>query len=210
MVDHDHPREPSLIGGVVQLGYKLVGRIGRHWTSLPQDWLRSFPNSTEPLSEFVVTDDSTRSVQLLLRNGRLTAEVSGGVRLRRLWPVIASLALASTACAIRPETGAEVADAQLFHPDGWPGVERVPDDVFDPVAAGEPTPTGFRQVFGRDGIRPVYVPNFVTADEIEWPEEELVVGIDLAGEARAYPVGFLNRREIVVDMHRGIPTFITW
>lgn len=132
------------------------------------------------------------------------------VRNRRLLSILASLALALTACANRPETGAEAADSPLFHPDGWSGIEQVPDDVFDPVAAGESLPRGFRQVFRRDGIPPVYVPNFVAADEVDWPEGELIVGVDLEGEARAYPVGFLNRREIVVDIHRGIPTFVTW
>lgn len=96
------------------------------------------------------------------------------------------------------------------HPDGWPGVTEIPDDVYDPFLAGEETPDGFRQLIGRDWIAPVYVPTFVSAGTVEWPGEELVIGVDLEGEARAYPVGFLTRREIVVDLHRGIPTLVTW
>lgn len=97
------------------------------------------------------------------------------------------------------------------HPDAWPGAPSAfADDLFDPIEAGEEAPEGFRQVLKRDWINPVYNPTFVAADEIGWPDEELVIGVNLEGEARAYPVGFLNRREIVLDMHRGIPTFVTW
>ncbi len=85
-----------------------------------------------------------------------------------------------------------------------------PDSVYDPVRAGEPVPDGFRQLLGRDDIAPVYDPTFVAADGVSWPDESLVIGVDLDGEARAYPVGFLNRREIVNDRHRGIPTLVTW
>ena len=107
-------------------------------------------------------------------------------------------------------TGAEI-DAASFHPDDFPGVSSdIPDELYDPIEAGEQAPAGFRQVLERDWIAPVYDPTFVEADEIGWPDSELVIGVDLGGEARAYPVGFLNRREIVVDVHQGIPTFVTW
>lgn len=101
--------------------------------------------------------------------------------------------------------------ADLFHPDGWPGVQQFPPrDLYDPVRAGDPVPSGFRQVVRRDQIAPVYQPTFVAPDAIDWPDQELVIGVELDGEARAYPVGFLNIREIVVDMHRGIPTLVTF
>lgn len=96
-----------------------------------------------------------------------------------------------------------------FHPDNWTGA-LPPDDLYDPVRAREELPGGYRQVLGRDSIKPLYDPLFLTAGEVDWPEDELVIGVDLRGEARAYPVGFLNRREIVVDLHRGVPTFVTW
>lgn len=85
-----------------------------------------------------------------------------------------------------------------------------PNTVYDPVRADEPLPEGFRQLLARDAIAPVYDPTFTIADAVDWPEESLVIGVDLEGEARAYPVGFLNRREIVNDDHRGIPTLVTW
>lgn len=85
-----------------------------------------------------------------------------------------------------------------------------PADVYDPVRGGEDLPDGFRQLLGRDAIEPVYDPTFVPADAVDWPEDGLVVGVDLEGEARAYPVGFMTRREMVIDNHRGIPTLVTW
>ncbi len=93
-----------------------------------------------------------------------------------------------------------------------PLVLDVPDpgSVYDPVVADEALPEGYRQLLARDAIAPVYDPSFVTADGVGWSEESLVIGVDIDGEARAYPVGFLNRREIVNDLHRGIPTLVTW
>ncbi len=85
-----------------------------------------------------------------------------------------------------------------------------PNSVYDPIRGDETPPSGYRQLLPRDAIEPVYDPVFTTADGVDWPEQSLVIGVDLAGEARAYPVGFLNRREIVNDDHRGIPTLVTW
>ena len=121
----------------------------------------------------------------------------------------------------RPESGAATtaADADAleseapgepFHPDGFAGITSVPTEVYDPFTSGEEAPDGFRQLLRRDLIAPVYDPQFVQRSGVGWPEDELVIGVDLEGEARAYPVGFLNRREIVVDLHRGVPTLVTW
>ncbi len=115
--------------------------------------------------------------------------------------------------AVQQPTGAEQAGEQLFHPDGWRGIpeqDRPGEELYDPTEAGEPLPVGYRELVGRDKIRPVYVPNFVKPDEVEWSDEELVIGVFLEGEARAYPVEFLSHRDTVVDRHRGIPTFVTW
>ena len=85
-----------------------------------------------------------------------------------------------------------------------------PSETFDPVFAGEPLPTGFRQLLPRDAILPVYDPEFVSADEIGWRDSTLVIGLEIDGDARAYPVGHLNRREMVIDSVAGIPVLVTW
>lgn len=88
------------------------------------------------------------------------------------------------------------------------GVE--PDDVYDPVQAGEKLPSGFRQLLGRDAILPVYAPEFVEAALAPWGDDILVIGVELAGESKAYPVSFLNRREMVIDRFGDIPILVTW
>ena len=90
------------------------------------------------------------------------------------------------------------------------GPIEVPDDVYDPVRAGEPTPEGYRQLLPRDAILPVYNPTFRSASQIDWTDDTLVIGIERDGEARAYPVSFLNRREMVIDRIAGIPILVTW
>ena len=100
----------------------------------------------------------------------------------------------------------------------WPGGARVgtagvradPGDVYNPVTAGEPLPDGFRQLLPRDAIRPVYEPEFASAGLVRWPGGTQVIGVTSGDEAKAYPVSFLNRREMVVDSINGIPILVTW
>jgi hypothetical protein len=90
------------------------------------------------------------------------------------------------------------------------GVLADPRETYDPVRAGEPLPPGFRQLLRRDAILPVYDPEFLPAAESGWDDDTLVIGLDLDGEAKAYPIRFLNRREMVVDSIAGIPVLVTW
>ena len=85
-----------------------------------------------------------------------------------------------------------------------------PTTIYDPVNAGEETPLGYRQLLGRDRIAPIYSPSFVSASASEWPDDALVIGIALDGEAKAYPVSHLNSREMVIDRLAGIPLLVTW
>lgn len=66
------------------------------------------------------------------------------------------------------------------------------------------------QLLARDAIFPVYDPEFVPADESGYADDELVMGIAIGGEAKAYPVGLLNYREMVDDELAGIPILVTW
>ena len=87
---------------------------------------------------------------------------------------------------------------------------ELPDGIYDPVRAGEPTPAGFRQLLPRDAIHPVYNPTFRSAESTEWSAGTLVIGLELNGEAKAYPVSFLNFREMVIDWIGGSPVLVTW
>ena len=70
----------------------------------------------------------------------------------------------------------------------------------------------WREAIPRDAINPVYSPKFVTASEIgeEVLGEELVMGLNIGGDARAYPVGIMRFREIVNDEVGGVPLLVTW
>jgi len=64
-----------------------------------------------------------------------------------------------------------------------------------------------RQVIPRDAIPSVESPEFV-ANHSD-PEDE-VIGVELGGESRAYPVRYLNYHEIVNDTVGGVPVAATW
>lgn len=105
--------------------------------------------------------------------------------------------------------------AFAFWPAGDPvqtaAGERVdPQSAYNPVLAGESLPADFRQILPRDAIRPVYDPTFVTADGVNWPDNTDVIGVEINGEAKAYPVDHLNGRELVVDELGGEPILVSW
>jgi len=61
-----------------------------------------------------------------------------------------------------------------------------------------------------DGIRPIYEPEFEPADQAPLEDDELVIGISLNGEAKAYPITVLRSREMVNDELAGLPILVTW
>jgi hypothetical protein len=85
-----------------------------------------------------------------------------------------------------------------------------PAEVYDPVAAGEPLPAGYRPVLARDQILPIYEPEFTSAGSVDWPSDMLVIGVALGESAKSYPLTHLNRREMVIDSLEGIPILVTW
>jgi hypothetical protein len=50
----------------------------------------------------------------------------------------------------------------------------------------------------------------VPAIEASWDSDDLVIGLEIDGNSKAYPVGFLNRREMVIDRLSGVPVLVTW
>ena len=86
-----------------------------------------------------------------------------------------------------------------------------PPGLFDPTdVPGVMLPEGYFRSWGRALIRPVYAPNFVGPSGGQWPDEELVIGVNINSQQRAYPVGFLSTREIVIDQIDDIPLLVTW
>jgi hypothetical protein len=66
------------------------------------------------------------------------------------------------------------------------------------------------RLIGPDGIRPVYDPRFVAAADAPLKDDELVIGIAIEGEAKAYPITVLRFREMVNDELGGLPILVTW
>jgi len=94
---------------------------------------------------------------------------------------------------------------------GGPHITPVdPGAVADPVRAGAPLPRGYRVLLGRDRIRPVYNPSFRSAADSGWQPDTLVIGIAGTSTAKAYPVAYLNRREMVNDTLEGTPILVSW
>lgn len=67
-----------------------------------------------------------------------------------------------------------------------------------------------RQVIGLDDILPIYQPRFVEASRARLRDDELVLGVSIRGQSKAYDISTLNAREIVVDQLAGTPILVTW
>ena len=94
---------------------------------------------------------------------------------------------------------------------GVPEVATVATDAPESAAEATEMPDyHWSQLLGRDDIRPIYDPQFVSADEAGYDDDELVMGVAIEGEAKAYPVGLLNFREMVNDELAGIPILVTF
>ena len=78
-----------------------------------------------------------------------------------------------------------------------------------PTAAGF-SDADFVQLLLPDDIAPIYDPQFVSAADARLPDEELVIGSSINGDARAYPAGVLYTREMVNDVVGGVPVLVTW
>ncbi len=91
-----------------------------------------------------------------------------------------------------------------------PGVRVEAGDAYNPVTAGETLPHGFRQLLPRDAIKPIYDPSFVVGELAGWPGDAEVIGVATEGRAKAYPISFLNGREMVLDEIGGDPILVSW
>jgi hypothetical protein len=71
---------------------------------------------------------------------------------------------------------------------------------------------GWNRLLAYDAIRPIYDPIFISvAEASEYLQgSELVMGVAWEGQAKAYPVTVLNRREMVNDDLAGIPYLVSW
>ena len=62
----------------------------------------------------------------------------------------------------------------------------------------------------RDGIPALDHPTTLTAAQADWSDDEIVLGVVVAGQARAYPVAILNWHELVNDNVGGEPILVSF
>ena len=67
-------------------------------------------------------------------------------------------------------------------------------------------------VLSRDAIRSIDSPRFVGPNAAaEWMRaEEMVLGLSINGDSRAYAINMLSSHEIVDDVVGGVPVAVTW
>ncbi len=83
--------------------------------------------------------------------------------------------------------------------------------VIDPVT-GEARSFRMVTVLPRDAISSITAPGFVPVSQAaRWMRsDDRVIGVDIGGEQKAYPIGTLSRHEIVNDVVGGKPVAVTW
>ena len=94
------------------------------------------------------------------------------------------------------------------------GSETVVIDTGGGTGPASPPPQEFEIVtlLGFDGIRSIEDPRFVSSDAADenYGPDELILGVEIEGDARAYSVPLLSRHEIVNDVVGGKPIAVTW
>lgn len=63
---------------------------------------------------------------------------------------------------------------------------------------------------GRDGIPALTEPDVVSAEDAPWSDHVRVIGVEVNGEARAYPLAILNWHELVNDTVGGMPILVSY
>ncbi len=80
----------------------------------------------------------------------------------------------------------------------------------NPAGPKDVNPRLFQQLLPRDAIFPIYEPTLGAPEEAPLDPEELVIGVSIGKEARAYPIRPLRFREMVNDELGGVPILVTW
>lgn len=63
-----------------------------------------------------------------------------------------------------------------------------------------------------DAIPAIYHPEILSAEEAaeQYAPDEMVLGVEINGEARAYSIPYLSNHEIANDELGGVPIAVTW
>ena len=142
-------------------------------------------------------------------------------RVVRLFPIAILFAFLVAACGAGAPIGEKVSSGTMPPPPPTSAVETVPSPTQPaqtPAATRNPrnarseNPSRFGSAPGYrfDRIPPVYDPRFTHVDDTALDGDELILGIEINGEAKAYPISVMRSREMVNDELGGIPILATW
>lgn len=96
-----------------------------------------------------------------------------------------------------------------MHTTAQDGPRRGNNDFFSEHATLSPD-YALREQLRRNDIPAIFEPTFRSANASTYTRDELVIGLEINGDARAYAVSLLSRHEIVNDVVGGVPVAVTW
>jgi len=138
---------------------------------------------------------------------------------RSLFAVLGALFILSIVLAACSPPGQEQVETDAAPTDPSPtAAASSPTSAPDPTEAvqkASPSPLLDYEIITllpRDGIPAIFDPEFLTAAEAneEYDDDELVLGVEIDGDARAYSIPYLSSREIVNDTVGGRHIAATW
>ncbi len=146
------------------------------------------------------------------------AQIAGLIPMGLLGIVVLALAACSSGNGTEPESpepdgGALAAISPSVGPF-TPGVTATPTDPATPTPTPASTSRDFEiiTVLPYDAIPAILTPEFLSASEAagQMRPNELVIGLSINGDHRAYSIPQLSRHEIVNDVVGGKPVAVTW
>ena len=95
---------------------------------------------------------------------------------------------------------------------GTPKIDRDQTSVPAGGSIGKGSELAFEDVRERDAILAVFDPAFVSAAEADefMADTELVLGLSVGSDSRAYSIPYMSGRELVNDVVGGKPVAVTW
>lgn len=125
------------------------------------------------------------------------------------------LCLLLTGCAAQTETKPDELEAESTEVEKMdPGRQTEGEESASGSEENSPIERGIGIVtlLPKDAIRSIDNPRFYSAEDAdrEYEPEELVLGVEIDGQARAYSVDLLSSHEIVNDVVAGVPIAVTW
>ena len=124
---------------------------------------------------------------------------------------------APTATAESTATAA-AAPSPTSTPTAAPAATETPRPAASPTATPEPVEEDRSSslkvitVLPFDAIPAILAPSFVTGDDAreQYSSDEMVLGLSIGDDSRAYSIPYLSSREIVNDVVGGVPVAVTW